>query len=389
MWWELELKIILLINILLSLLIIIQPHQALYRYLTWIPSLYFIGSFLTSQSYSWKAHWRTCLIASVTLIVSGTSNIDINSRALGIVLFIISAFGLIIILIFPIPSQPELRGKYKRVGTSSFRVPIQLPADAQLYKEVTNYDLNVQCWYPISKTTGFWWNIRNYFRLNSFATLWSSGHPKYQNVETFQLLHHSAASADLPSFLFSHLVLCTTNSEYIDFEKTTLPQNDIPTSATFPIVIYSHGMWSWRQISSSTFEMLASNGYIVFSVDHLPSAMVTRPFPGITNFTAFDYHLPTHIAPGSLDERRYYQKGVDRRCREIIALVDFLHEPHIASKFRLELNQIHVFGHSFGGGTIAGVTCRDNRITSAVLCKFLFFYVLIPCSGLVDVSSGR
>jgi hypothetical protein len=407
MWWEVELRIVMVMMFSLSLLLIFNPMgRNHYSFISWISSFYFLVNFLLSQSYSLQAHWRTLLV----FILNGTISLLLllsNPTAtgdkqlflvLGICLFLLTILTSVTILLFPIPSRSHLHGKFKRVGTCSLRIPILLPPGTQLYKNVSNYDLNVQCWFPISRTESLVFKVKKYFNLIPHATLWSSGHPQHQTTEASQLLFHSAQSAELPSFIFAHLLLSITNSEYFDFDALKLPLQSSnldsnPNGCGYPIVIYSHGMWSWRQISSSTFEMLASNGFIVFSVDHLPSAMITRPFPGTNDFTPFDYHLPASIPPGSMEERKHYQKGVDRRCHEIIALMDYLSQPKIANKLSLNLDQFHLFGHSFGGGTIAGVACRDQRVTSAVLCKlnFLEFSSLylqsFPSSGLVDVSS--
>ena len=308
-------------------------------------------------------------------------------------------FTFLTIFLFPIPSKEELNGKYQRIGSSSFSIPISLPLNSQLYQNNLSYPLTVQCWFPISNSFSFFDQIRKYFNLRNYSTLWSSGNPQSQTKEILQLLRCVAESASLPAILFSHLTLAKTNAEFIDYHslqlKSLLSQSSNPSSSSsssssssfpslssqesqFPIVIYSHGMWSWRQISSSTFEMLASNGYVVFSVDHLPSAMITRPYPEENNNSVpFDYFLPSHIQPGSIEERIHYNGGVDRRCQEIIHLIDFLckgreergGEEEVSEKLNLDITQIHLFGHSFGGGTVAAVACRDSRITSCVLCK--------------------
>jgi hypothetical protein len=376
MWWEIELRLVVINLILLAVLLISLPAQYhYYSFLSWISSFYLIGSFLISQSYQLVAHWRTLLIftlngiLSILLLINPSHPMPLF-RSFGAVLLIVASLTLAIILIFPVPSKPHLNGRFKRVGTCSFQIPIQLPPDAQRYKDITNYEVTVQCWFPISDSQTPLFKFQRYFNLLPQATLWSSGHPHSQSFEALQLHQNSALSAELPSFIFSHLLLSITNSEYLDFHDLQLPLSAEPLPGSeYPVAIYSHGMWSWRQISSSTFEMLASNGYIVFSVDHLPSAMITRPFPGVDNYQPFDYHLPPSIPPGSTEERTHYQRGVDRRCHEIIALINYLSQGEVKDKLHLCLQKIHLFGHSFGGGTVAGVTCRDQRITSTVLCK--------------------
>jgi hypothetical protein len=405
MWWELELRCLVSVLLVLSLLLISIPNQTnYYSFLSWISSFYFIGYFVFSQSHQWIAHWRTLLlfilngILSILFLITPSPSSQII-QSIGAILLILALLTLVIIFIFPVPSKPHLNGRFKRVGTSTFRIPIHLPPDAQRYKDDNDYEVTVQCWFPISQNQTILFTLQTYFNLIPKATLWSSGHPESQSLEAFQLHQNSAMSAELPSFIFSHLLLSITNSEYLDYDHLQLPfpltppPPTSPSGSRYPVVIYSHGMWSWRQISSSTFEMLASNGYIVFSMDHLPSAMITRPFPGVNNYQPFDYHLPPSIPPGSIEERIHYQKGVDRRCHEIISLLDHLSEASVKDKLHLSLDRIHLFGHSFGGGTVAGVACRDERITSTVLCKSISLSSphltppLLTCSGLMDVPS--
>lgn len=97
--------------------------------------------------------------------------------------------------------------------------------------------------------------------------------------------------------------------------------------------------------------------------------MVSRPPKSPNLNTVFDYYLPPEIAPGSEDERVYYQGGVNRRATELKALIDYLQTPSANELFSLDCNRIHVFGHSFGGGSVAAAASRDSRITSCVMCE--------------------
>jgi predicted alpha/beta superfamily hydrolase len=66
----------------------------------------------------------------------------------------------------------------------------------------------------------------------------------------------------------------------------------------------------------------------------------------------------------------FFTGGIDRRSREIMTLIDYVvNKPAVASTFHLNTSKIHIFGHSFGGGTCASVACRDPRITSCVMRK--------------------
>ena len=144
------------------------------------------------------------------------------------------------------------------------------------------------------------------------------------------------------------------------------------------MAVYSHGMYAWRQIASTTFEMLASHGFVVFSVDHKPSAMVSRPFTarpsdgkggGGGSAVTFDYLLPDNIEVGSLSERSFYCGGMDRRAREISALLDHLTSPAVSAALSLDTKKINLFGHSFGSTLlIIGCFC----FAAAVLYNVIY-----------------
>lgn len=151
-----------------------------------------------------------------------------------------------------------------------------------------------------------------------------------------------------------------------------------------PVVIYSHGMYSWRQISSNTFEMLASHGYVVFACDHSPSAMVTRHYSAVERgvMEGYDYALPDHIQPATIEERKHYSEGLDTRVHEITSLIDFIQAEDIIHKFNVKVDRVHLMGHSFGAGTMTAVACRDRqRVASCMLCKSSLVAVMFVCSS--------
>eukprot|EP00602_Paraphysomonas_sp_CaronLab_P001495 CAMPEP_0185029616 /NCGR_PEP_ID=MMETSP1103-20130426/16021_1 /TAXON_ID=36769 /ORGANISM="Paraphysomonas bandaiensis, Strain Caron Lab Isolate" /LENGTH=295 /DNA_ID=CAMNT_0027564425 /DNA_START=833 /DNA_END=1717 /DNA_ORIENTATION=- len=94
---------------------------------------------------------------------------------------------------------------------------------------------------------------------------------------------------------------------------------------------------------------------------------MARPYNSPADSIVYDYLLPESIKPGSRDERMYYMGGMDRRAKEVITLIDHLSRPEISKEYAIDMKQVNLFGHSFGGGTCATVACRDKRVTSCVL----------------------
>lgn len=304
--------------------------------------------FFVANTWCFDAHWRLTLLAlsSFCYMVqfiyeydhSKSTDMHVKHYALviwGLFLFFSSFITMILLVLFPLPPISLLNGHFKNVGTISFHLDVSLPQNAQLYQNHSTYHAYVQCWFPKKETSS-----KSYFNiilrmLRIFgcrkAVLWTSGNPSSEHTESRSLLEYTATDSGLPKFLFSHLALAQSNSEFMDINSTDF--FDEKKYKKFPVVIYSHGMYAWRQIASTTCEMLASNGMVVFSMDHLPSAMVTRPYnvllepvknPYHDSDMKYDYYLPPHIHVGSAAERSFYHGGVDRRAREIMALIDFL-----------------------------------------------------------------
>ena len=276
-----------------------------------------------------------------------------NTMKVGMWLFPLLCFTAVLVALCPVPSVPSNTGRFKRVGTLTFNIPMRLSsADSQTYKRSTNggkgqhgkgmmhatenndgnensnnsnveeeyevYDLPVQVWFPILKIDSKINRIRRFFRaLHTTTTLWTSGHPEHQDAEIQLLVKGMCALGGAPPLTLQHLALARSNAEFVptlkgmfggagegisgikfqgngaatDPADTTTNKDkskpmplvvndhnqftlrDLPL---FPAAIYSHGMYGWRQISSTTFENMASNGIIVFSIDHRPSAMCVR-----------------------------------------------------------------------------------------------------------------
>ena len=388
----------------------------------------------------------------------------------------------LLLWVFPVPSLPALKGRYSRVGTANFALPMKLSSrKSQLYKgngqlvnppeqigeeEVEEYEVAVQCWFPMLTQESL---LRKLARCagmsNAGAGLWSSGHKETELQELRAVLHGMSKLGGVPAWMFEQLALAVTNAEHVesmegifglDSASTSFGEdvaaldrweasaasaasgegglgasgdsasaapsqcNPLTHTTPFPIAIYSHGNYGWRQVSASACEALASEGYVVFSMDHAPSAMCARPVPPATRkaaeaedaspFVYYDYALPKGVEPGTLMERDHYAGGLDRKVREIESLVDHLcssarpradgededemadqvevrnsydstsdaeddhlsdaHWPPAQStalhQFHADVDKICLFGHSYGAGSAVSTACRDRRIRAVV-----------------------
>ena len=141
-------------------------------------------------------------------------------------------------------------------------------------------------------------------------------------------------------------------------------------SNTFPLAVFSHGSFGYRGSNLSTFKNLASNGYVVCSIDHSYHAFFAQHNDGSTTLVNMDFlNNAINITNGDYDEKTTYNKThewLDLRTgdmnfvlnkilnnanREIPEFVCTLINPE----------KVGLFGHSLGGAAAAqlGRECPD------------------------------
>lgn len=324
-------------------------------------------------------HWRAFVLytisvaASIVLAVAVSRDGDIanNSdlKGLGLVMMIISVLSVPLYVLFPRPSATPVLGPFKKIGTASFVLDLDpsyknRPENEKVRFDKYNSVLPVQVWFPMAPKTNSFLDFCETW-LTQRSLLWTSGCPKSEYVESSILLQNIAKNYHLPAAITGHLSLARTNSLWQDDLTRILGDSQ---ASRFPIAIYSHGMYGWRQLHTSLCESLASLGFVVLACDHAPDCMISRPVNAPPSaFVPFDFDVPEELA-GGLKERGFYTSGFQRRVRDIQSLLDHITEGGLEQRYpslksRLQLDHICLWGHSFGGGTVMSVACKDSRIT--------------------------
>jgi dienelactone hydrolase len=162
-------------------------------------------------------------------------------------------------------------------------------------------------------------------------------------------------------------------AKYALMHDHALPGVPVATNETkYPLVIYSHGHQLTRTDNTRKAENLASYGFIVLAVDHINCYATVFPdgrlFYGMdapnlgpndptTMFIATNRAADVHFL---LDEATNLNAG------------DSILQGH------LDLDQIGIFGHSFGGGTSAAACAQESRIKAGLSLDGAFAYFPIP-----------
>lgn len=342
-----------------------------------LSSASFVMYYLTSSTLRLSAHWRHLILISATLsilcihiILLGLGrgyiiHTDMRYYFGAIIAYIMIHTWIFSFMLFPL-RKPSVSPNCPNIATHTFMIPMTIPPQTPhlMYKSQPSYELTVQIWYASAAPSSA-----------VPATTWTSGNPATQDAESMALMNAILGGLHLPSFLLQHHALRVESNPLIFYSSDlpSAPETSPLQPSSRPIAIYSHGMYSWRQLSTSTIIELVSQGFVVFAADHSPSAYVTRP-PGPDKFSKFDFHVPPNLTLA--DEREFYTNGLERRVWEVQRLVDFLHSEDAASiRSFCSPSKLHMYGHSFGAATVAAVCARDARVVSAVLLDSWMFPV--------------
>lgn len=158
----------------------------------------------------------------------------------------------------------------------------------------------------------------------------------------------------MPSFLLDHAGLVRSNA----YADTPVSEAE----ATYPVIIYSHGWGGFRNISADQFEALASHGYIVISIDHPYSGLITLFNDGRTVMNKRSL-LPERGQPNFLSSAQTLVQVFSQDERFVMDKLTELNrgtgDPRFAG--RMNLAQIGLFGHSTGGGAVVNTCAVDTR----------------------------
>lgn len=298
---------------------------------------------LLVEGYRWQLLLVYIMTALFILIVAFRHSSKMVNLKIG-KLFKYSLSSIIIILMvvstalsiyLPVFHLPKPDGSEK-VGTQTFHFTDPNRDEVLTEDQYDKRELMVQIWYPTENRKD-----------NKREALFPKDKEMFKKyIQTY------STSLSLPDFVFNYWKYSRTNS----YENVEI----LPSTSPYPLVLLSHGMGSSRVLHASQAENLASHGFIVVTIDHTYSTFATIfPDGRVTDYT-------TKMT--TIDERREAGNIWTQDVEFILNQIEKLNSGAIQSQFRgkIDLNNIGVMGHSFGGATAFNTTYLDHRIKAGI-----------------------
>ncbi|HET6444444.1 MAG TPA: hypothetical protein VFI27_07665 [candidate division Zixibacteria bacterium] len=239
-------------------------------------------------------------------------------------------------VVLPVPNLPEPSGPYA-IGTTTYHMVDGNREEIYGDDPGGDRELMMQVWYPAKPDSS------------------AAPAPYFDQLDVAASV--LAERLGLPSFFLGHLNLVETHA-LID----ALPVSEIEP---FPLILFSHGLSGLRMQNTALFEELASNGYIVASVDHTFDSVITIMPDG----RAILHHVQT-VMPEGVSTVLSGRQLLGVRVQDLATALAFLEsmnlDPESFLHERIDLDKIGVMGHSTGGGT-AIEFCAHSTQCQAVL----------------------
>lgn len=326
----------------------------------------------------YQLHWQAVvgvivsILCLITLLLSRSPKESSRKKVLMIIGLVGIGAAAAPYYFFPIFTLPEPDGKYA-VGTQSFETKDESRLGVLAEEKTIARRVKIKVWYPAKPSPH---SVK--------ATYWDSEGFWEKSVSLAQNFGFS-------SFIYTHLNSVQTNSK----KNAAIAQ----TTELFPLIVFSHGFWSYLEQNTALMEKLASHGYVVISMSHVrDSATVTfadgssvAPYfydENNPHHNALDQALdkslrafmgsPTHELRTSAipafekatKQHRIYESFLNWRDDMLFAVKEFQsgHIPDLLKTIRerTDFNTIGTVGMSFGG-TMAATYCHiENRCIAAV-----------------------
>jgi dienelactone hydrolase len=247
--------------------------------------------------------------------------------------------------LFPLFTFPVLTGKFA-VGTILYHLKDQYRRETHEKGENTR-ELLVQIWYPAISDS-------------------NKAKAPYM-PEVIKTVQNSLKESKYAPLGLMFTKFFPEHTQAIE-NATISPEQD-----KYPVIIFSHGLGGVCNFSTVLVEELASHGYIVIGVNHTYSSYVTV-FPDgriIKRSPELDISVMQILKENSSDtiqklEYEFNEWVLD--VQFVLRLLEDTNSTFISADIRQRLNleQIGMYGHSFGGALAAELCRIDTRCKAGI-----------------------
>ncbi|MFD0713050.1 alpha/beta hydrolase family protein [Paenibacillus sp. GCM10027626] len=252
-------------------------------------------------------------------------------------------------LILPIFTFEKPTGPYK-IGTVTYDWKDERREETLTPKPGDKRELMVQIWYPAdAKAKG---KPVSYL---SNPDVFAEGYSKVLN---------------LPKLLFTTFGYVKTHA----IENAEISNQE----PSYPVLIFSHGFSGHKNQNTFQIEQLVSHGYIVVGIDHTYSSTAS----------VFSDGRVANYVPQDTGSIAYLDKANDGWVADAKFVLDQVeklagNDPDHRFTGRMDMNNVGMFGHSFGGATSTQMLMTDSRIKAAInMDGVLYGKLRVPEEGL-------
>jgi dienelactone hydrolase len=153
---------------------------------------------------------------------------------------------------------------------------------------------------------------------------------------------------------------------------------DLNEDGGLPIIAYSHGLGGNADLYSYQTSALAAHGYVVVVVDHTDGSAPVVPLKDGLPLRRNDSHVVLHDTEGRYELHKQGRRAMtEYRAEELVAAVEgilrldeetipelALHNVSFVGK--LNVDELHYMGHSFGGATSLHAARKGRPPTSII-----------------------
>lgn len=334
--FEIFLLIVLLITVLWLTFSRKRPHWLLI-----LPGLatLFTALHLAFEGYRWQMIPAYGLTAVCFLLALRWRDANFQPPRLawlgGLLGLLVWLVALALPVAMPVPRLPETTGPYA-VGTFTTFLVDENRLEKYTEEPDDKRELVVQVWYPAAN---------------------ADGQPADYLPDLDVAGPVIAEQFGLPPFLVGH----------VNLTKLDIWQ-DVPVAAdgaSFPLIIFSHGLTGIRMQNTTMVRELVSHGYVVAAIEHSYANAITI-FPDGRIFV----YEPSRIFPSGESNPVEGNPLVRTWANDISFVLDTMtawqdEDGHLLNG-RLNLNQVGIFGHSTGGGATMQFCLQDARCKAGI-----------------------